>query len=106
MKLKNWLCSYTFGAACTGKSYLVKTIYQPVSKDFLHHVKGQGQLRILLFWPTWISAVDISGITMNSAIGIGPVTGLCKFMKFMVQVMKFKKKKKKKKVFGPFFGLG
>ena len=60
------------GSGGTGKSHLTKTIYQALSKEFLYHDGDPDKPRVLLLGPTGISAVNIGGITIHSALGIKP----------------------------------
>ena len=60
------------GSGGTGKSHLIKTIYQVVSKELLYHAKDPEKLRVLLLDPTGISAVNIGGTTIHSDLGIKP----------------------------------
>ena len=60
------------GSGGTGKSHLVKTIYNAVSSTFLLRSKDAEKPRVLLLGPTGISAVNIGGTTIHSALGIRP----------------------------------
>ena len=59
------------GSGGTGKSHLVKTIYQVVSKELRYGSKETDKPRVLLLGPTGISAVTIGG-TNHSGLGIKP----------------------------------
>ena len=56
----------------TGKSHLVKTIYQAISKELLCHSKEPDKPRVFLLVPTGISAVNISRTRIHSRLGIKP----------------------------------
>ena len=63
---------FLFGSGSTGKSHLVKTIYQVVSKELLYHFKEPDKPRVLLLGPTGISAVNICVTTIHCGHGIKP----------------------------------
>ena len=56
----------------TGKSHLIKTIYQAVLKELLCNAKDPEKPCVLLLGPTAISAVNIGGTTIYSGLGIKP----------------------------------
>ena len=56
----------------TGKSHLIKTICQSVSKELSYHGGDPDKSRTLLLGPTGILAVNIGGTTIHSALGIKP----------------------------------
>ena len=60
------------GSGGTGKSHLIKTIYQAVSKELLYHVKDLEKPCVFLFGPTGIAAGSIGGTTIHSGLGIKP----------------------------------
>ena len=60
------------GIGGTGKSHLVKVIYNAISKTLLYHCKDPEKPRVLLLGPTGISAVNIGGTTIHSGLGIKP----------------------------------
>ena len=60
------------GSGGTGKSYLIKTIYQAVSKKLLYHAKDPKKPCVFLLGPTGMSAVNIGGATIHSGLGIKP----------------------------------
>jgi len=74
------------GGAGTGKSHLIKTIYASVSKTLSYHSKDLEKPSVLLMAPTGVSAVNISGTTIHSALGI-PVdcTEVIKFRNFQTK---------------------
>ena len=51
----------------TGKSYVIKTIFQALTKTYSNNPKN---VRLLLLGPTGISAVNINGLTIHSGLGI------------------------------------
>ena len=60
------------GSGGTGKSHLVKVIYNAISKTLLYHCKDPEKPRVLLLGPTGISAVNIGGTTIHSGLAIKP----------------------------------
>ena len=60
------------GSGSTGKSHLVKVIYNAILKTLLYHCKDPEKPRVLLLGPTGISAVNIGGTTIHSGLGIKP----------------------------------
>ena len=60
------------GSGGTGKSHLVKVIYDAISKTLLYHCKDPEKPRVLLLGRTGISAVNIGGTTIHSALAIKP----------------------------------
>ena len=60
------------GSGGSGKSHLVKVIYNAISKTLLYHSKDTEKPRVLMLGPTGISAVNISRITIHSGLGIKP----------------------------------
>ena len=52
----------------TGKSHLVKVIYNAISKTLLHHCKDLEKLGVLSLGPTGISAVNIVGTVIHSGL--------------------------------------
>ena len=60
------------GSGGTGKSHLIKTIYQVVSTELFYHSKEPDKPRVLLLGPTGISAVNIGGTTIHSGLGMKP----------------------------------
>ena len=59
----------TGGGGC-GKSHLIKTIYQAVSKIFLYHGSCPDRPRVLLLAPTGVASINIDGTTLHSAFGL------------------------------------
>ena len=64
------------GSGGTGKSHLVKVIYDAISKTLLYHCKDPEKPRVLLLGPTGISVVNIDGTTIYSGLAITPGTWL------------------------------
>ena len=60
------------GSGGTGKSHLVKTIYQVVSKELLCHSKEPDKQRVLLLNSTEIFTVNVGGTTIISGLDIKP----------------------------------
>ena len=60
------------GSGGTGKSHLVKVIYNVILKTLLCHCKDPEKPRVLLLRPTGISAVKMGGTTIHSGLGIKP----------------------------------
>ena len=60
------------GSGGTGKSHLVKVIYNAISKTLLCHCKDLENPRVLLLGPTGISAINIGGTTNHYGLGIKP----------------------------------
>ena len=60
------------GSGGTGKSHLVKTIYQAITKELLYHSKELDKPCVLLLCPTGISAVNMGGTAIHSGLGIKP----------------------------------
>ena len=58
------------GSRSTGKSHLVKTIYQVLSKELLYYSKEPDKSRAVLLGPTGISTVNVGGTTIHSFHGI------------------------------------
>ena len=60
----------------TGKSLLMKVIYNAISKILLYLCKHREKPRVLLLAPTGISAVNIRETIINSGLGVKPGTKL------------------------------
>ena len=54
----------------TGKSHLVKVIYNAILKTLLYHCKDNEKPRVLLLGSTRISAVNVGGTTIHTGIGV------------------------------------
>ena len=63
---------FLLGSGGTGKSNLVKVIYNAISKTLLYHCKDTEKPKVLLLGPTGISAVNIGGTTIHSGLAIKP----------------------------------
>ena len=59
----------TGGGGC-GKSHLIKTIFQAVSKVLLYHGTNPEKPRVLLLAPTGVASININGTTLHSAFGL------------------------------------
>ena len=60
------------GSGDTGKSHLVKVIYNTISKTLDYNCKDPEKSRFPPFGPTGISAVYICGTIIHSGLGIKP----------------------------------
>ena len=60
------------GRGGTGKSHLVKMIYNAISKTLLYYCKDPEKPRVLLLGSTGISAVNMGGTTIHLGLGIKP----------------------------------
>ena len=63
------------GGAGSGKSHLIKTIYHTAVKTFRHARSNANLPTVLLMAPTGVSAINISGTTVNTALAIPKETG-------------------------------
>lgn len=63
------------GGAGSGKSHLIKTIYRTAVKTFRHARSNANLPTVLLIVPTGVSAISISGTTVNTALAIPKETG-------------------------------
>ena len=59
----------TGGGGC-GKSHLIKTIFQAVSKIFLYHDVSLEKPRVMLLAPNGVASININGTTLHSAFGL------------------------------------
>ena len=64
------------GSGGTGKSHLVKVIYNSISKTMLYRCKDPEKIRVILLGHTGIPAVNIGGTTIHSGFAIKPGTKL------------------------------
>ena len=64
------------GSERTGKSHLMKVMYNAISKTLPYHCKDPEKPKVHLPGPTGISAVNVSGTTIHSGLGIIPATKL------------------------------
>ena len=53
-----------------GKSFLIETIYQAVSKAFNFHAGSPDLQKVLKIAPTCIASINIDGTIINTALGI------------------------------------
>ena len=58
------------GGAGAGKSHLIKTIYHTAAKTFRHACRNPELPILLLMAPTGVSAININGTTINTALAI------------------------------------
>ena len=58
------------GSDGIGKSHLIKTIFQSVSKALQYHGSLPDKPRVLLLTPTGLTSINNNGITIHSALGI------------------------------------
>lgn len=61
---------FVTGGAGVGKSYLINTIYQSLSKLFNLYSGTPEKCKVLKVAPTGVAAINIDGTTINSAFGI------------------------------------
>ena len=59
----------TVAGGC-GKSHLLRTIYQAITKTLMYNGGDPDKPRILLLAPTGVSAVNIDGTTIHSGLSI------------------------------------
>ena len=69
-KKVNPLNIFTSGGSSVGKSYLINTIYQTLTRTFNLYSGTQQKVRVLKMAPTGVAAVNINGATINTALGI------------------------------------
>ena len=77
MFLQKKIYAFLSGSGGTGKSHLVKTIYQTISEESLYHSKEPDKPRVLLLGPIDISAINIGGTTIHSGLGISDNMKAC-----------------------------
>ena len=65
-------CTYFLGSGGTGKSHLVKKIYNAISKTLLYLCKDTEKPKVFLLGPTGKQAVNIGGTTIHSGLEIEP----------------------------------
>ena len=58
------------GSGRTGKSQLVKVIYNTILETLIYHCKDLENPRVFFFSTTCISAVNIDGTTIHSGLGV------------------------------------
>ena len=58
-----------------GKSYLINTIYQTLTRTFNLYSDTQQKVRALKMAPTGVAAVNINGATINTALSIPTTKG-------------------------------
>ena len=58
-----------------GKSYLINTIYQPLTRTFNLYSGTQQKVRVLKMAATDVAAVNRNGATINTALSIPTTKG-------------------------------
>ena len=58
------------GSGGTGKSHVIKAVFQTLTKSLLYHSNNPEKVSVLLLGTSGISAVNINGITVHSGLGI------------------------------------
>ena len=58
------------GSAGVGKSHLVKTIHQAVSKLLQYHGTSPVKPRVLILAPTGVASINVNGTTIHSALNL------------------------------------
>ena len=58
------------GSAGVGKSHLVKTIHQAVSKLLQYHGTSPEKPRVLILAPTGVASINVNGTTIHSALNL------------------------------------
>ena len=58
------------GRAGVGKSHLIHTLKMLLEKNFTDHVGSAKKLKLLLSAPTGVSAINMNGTTIHSALNI------------------------------------
>ena len=58
------------GSGGVGKSHLIKTIYQSVSKELQYHGGSPDKQRVLILVPTGVASINVNGITIHSPLSI------------------------------------
>ena len=58
------------GSGGVGKSHLMKTIYQSVSKVLQYHGGSPDKKRVLILTPTGVASINVNGITRHSGLSI------------------------------------
>ena len=65
------------GRGGCGKSHLLRTIYQAVTKTLIYNGGDPDKPRVLLLAPTGVAAVNIDGTTIHSGLGINSKGQFC-----------------------------
>ena len=58
------------GSGGVGKSHLIKTLYQALTKLFSYRTGDPNKPRMLLIAPTGVAAINIEGTTIHTGLGI------------------------------------
>ena len=61
---------FLFRSARVGKSHLIKTIYQSISKVPQYHVGSPDKPRVLILASTDVASINVNDITIHSALSI------------------------------------
>ena len=61
---------FVTGGAGVGKSHLIKTIYQSLTKTLAYRSTDSSKKQVMLIAPTGVAAVNIQGSTIHSELGI------------------------------------
>ena len=72
LMLRQFTYFFQVGSECTGKSHLVKVIYNTILKAMLCHCKDPEKPQVLLLGSTKILALNIGGTTIYSGLRIKP----------------------------------
>ena len=74
-KKVNPLNVFISGGAGVAKSYLINTIFQTLTRTFSLYSDTPEKVKILKMAPTGVTAVNINGTTINTALGIPATRG-------------------------------
>ena len=61
---------FVTGGAGVGKSYLMKTIFEALTKILNFHAGSPDKIKVLKIAPTGVAAINIDGTAINTALGI------------------------------------
>ena len=74
------------GGAGTGKSHLIKTIFASLTKTLNYTSQNIDKPKVLLLAPTGVAAVNISGNTIHSALGMPTnLLRVCRYQNFLIR---------------------
>ena len=74
-KKVNTLNIFISGESSVGKSYLINTIYQTLTRTFNLYSGTQQKVRVLKMAATDVAAVNRNGATINTALSIPTTKG-------------------------------
>lgn len=74
-KKVNPLNIFISGGSSVGKSYLINTIYQTLTRTFNLYSGTQQKVRVLKMAETGVAAVNRNGATINTALSIPTTKG-------------------------------